>query len=67
MNNAVIGIATNVAAAQKVVKYCWICSRSSHLYIPRDTVYMPTSGTPDMMNDTKMKSHHGAMNEMRIV
>ena len=26
-----------------------IISRSSHLYIPRDTVYIPTSGTPAMM------------------
>ena len=33
---------------------CWIISRSSHLYIPSDTVYIPVSGTPAIMKDTKM-------------
>ena len=49
MNSKVIGTATTTAAAQKVVKYCWIISRSSQRNIPKETVYIPVSGTPERM------------------
>ena len=62
-----MGVATTTAAAQKVVKYCCILSLSSHLYIPSATVYFDVSGTPDMIYETNIKSHQGAIKLIRIV